>query len=401
MLGVNDNNRFNINANDNINNNRPARGMARPLLQGSFFVQEQTIMKTYRNLYKGLCSFENLERAYWQAGKHKSNNPKVLEFEKHWRLNLCILLRELRTKTYKPLPLKKFVLRDPKTRLICVSDFRDRIVHHALVNILQPIFEPKFIHDSYASRKGKGTLAALERFDQFKRKVTMNGKTRADEKNRDDVIGYVLKADIRQYFQSVDHDILLSIIARHVKDEDVLWLTKTILDNYESEKRKKGMPLGNWTSQFFANIYLNELDQYIKHKLKAKYYIRYVDDFVILHQSRELLQQHCRKIKEFVNQLHLELHPDKCKIIQLSHGVGFLGFKVFYHHKLVRRRNLRKVRNRLKEAIIDYQKGSLDASDVIDVLHGWKAYAMHGNTYRLRERLHAEISVELIAARRT
>lgn len=134
-------------------------------------------MRTYNNLYNRLCSWENLHNAYLKACLHKSCNPKIQEFDKHWRLNLCILMRELRTRTYNPARLNTFILRDPKTRKICVSDFRDRIVHHALVNILQPIFEPRFIHDSYASRRGKGTFAALNRFDEFKRKVAQRSSS--------------------------------------------------------------------------------------------------------------------------------------------------------------------------------------------------------------------------------
>ncbi|HLC85549.1 MAG TPA: hypothetical protein VJH22_07195 [Candidatus Nanoarchaeia archaeon] len=168
MLGRNVNNdRFNINA-DDINNNGRALEWPLPLQVFS--------MKTYRDLWEGLISWNNLALAYEQAKKHKSLNPKVMEFSKNWRLNLCILFRELRTKRYRPQPLKTFVLRDPKTRVICVSDFRDRVVHHALINILQPIFEPRFIHDSYASRRGKGVLSAIERFDQFKRSVSQNGR---------------------------------------------------------------------------------------------------------------------------------------------------------------------------------------------------------------------------------
>ncbi len=394
VLGVNDNNnRFNIN--DNINNNRPVRGMARPLLQGLFFIRS-VMMKTYRNLYKDLYSFENLERAYWQARKHKSNNPKVLEFKKHWRLNLCILLRELRTKTYKPLPLKKFVLRDPKTRLICVSNFRDRIVHHALVNILQPIFEPRFIFDSHASRKRKGTSTALKRFDDFKRKVTINGNLLSRSRNANDVTGYALKADVRHYFQTVDHHVLISTIGKHVKDDDILWLVKIILDNYDSELPDKGMPLGNWTSQFFANIYLNELDQFVKHRLKAKYYIRYVDDFVILHESRTVLQEYEQRIKMFLQDvLKLELHPDKCQIVSLKRGISLLGFRVFYHHKLPRKRNIRKIKGRLREYLDSYEKGLLSASDILETLQGWSAYAMQGNTYNLKRRLCEEVVQEM------
>lgn len=175
-------------------------------------------MKTYKNLWDKLCTFENLEQAYEQAKLHKSNNPKVIEFEKHWRLNLCILLKELRAQTYNPKPLTKFILRDPKTRLICVSEFGDRVIHHALVNILNPVFEPRFIHDSYASRKGKGTLPALERLDNFKRKVTVNGELVKNARNSNWVKCFALKADIKHYFETVKHDVLIEILRKRIKD---------------------------------------------------------------------------------------------------------------------------------------------------------------------------------------
>ena len=169
-LGGNDyNNINNVNANDNYNNNGRAR--ANNPLQGF------PLMKTYRRLYKQLYSWDNLEYSYRKARLHKTGNPKIQGFDKKWRLNLCILMRELRERTYTPTKLTTFILRDPKTRKICVSEFRDRIVHHALVNILQPIFESRFIYDSYASRKGKGTLEALDRFDEFKRKVAQKSSS--------------------------------------------------------------------------------------------------------------------------------------------------------------------------------------------------------------------------------
>ena len=378
-LGVNNNDRFNLNVNDNIDNNRPALGIGPS--SGTF------PMKTYKHLFERLISLENLENAYWKARKHKSKNPRVQEFEKHWQLHLATLHRELKTKTYKTKPLRKFILRDPKTRTICVSDFRDRVVHHALINILQPIFEPRFIHDSYASRQGKGTLPALKRLKAFLRKVTHNGKIVRGAKDANAVKGYALKADIKHYFETVEHDVLLAIIAKRIKDNSVLWLVKTILDNNPCTTRAKGMPLGNWTSQFFANVYLNELDQFVKHKLKAKYYIRYVDDFVILHTSKTILQKHKEQIGKFLQTLKLDLHPDKCKIIPLSRGVSFLGFRVFYHYKLVRQRNLRKIHRRLKELLDLYESRLADAQDVLEILQGWNGYAMQGNTHHLRQRL--------------
>ncbi len=353
-------------------------------------------MKTYKHLYEKLCTWDNIENAYWKARKRKSNNLHVKEFEKHWRLHLCNLLRELCTQTYKPKPLRKFILRDPKTRTICVSDFRDRVVHHALINILQPIFEPRFIHDSYASRKGKGTLPALKRFKEFQRKLTQNGRLVQNTRNANNVQGFVLKADIRHYFENVDHHILLEIIGSRVKDKRVLWLVKTILDNNPAGIPGKGMPLGNWTSQFFANVYLNELDQFVKHHLKAKNYIRYVDDFVILHCSKSRLWEWQQRIADFLKGLKLELHPDKCKISPLSRGSSFLGFRCFYHYKLVRQRNVRKILGKLEQKINEYAIGNMDASDVLETWQGWNAYAMHGNTYRLRQHLQQQIENELM-----
>jgi retron-type reverse transcriptase len=348
-------------------------------------------MKTYKHLFEKLTSIENLENAYWKARKRKSNNPAVREFEKHWQLHLATLHRELKTQTYKPRPLKTFVLRDPKTRKICVSDFRDRVVHHALVNVLQPIFEPRFIHDSYASRKGKGTLPALNRFGQFLRKVTRNGKCIPESNNANAVCGFTFKADIKHYFDTVDHQVLLKVISKRIKDRGVLWLTSTILDHYHTEPNK-GMPLGNWTSQFFANVYLNELDQYVKHHLKAKYYIRYVDDFVILHKSKSVLQEYEQRIRAFLQTLKLELHPTKCRITPLGRGVELLGFRVFYYYTLVRQRNLRKILNKLKGFLIEYKCAAIDASNVLNSMHGWNAYAMHANTYKLRQRIEAQVN---------
>ncbi len=374
--------------------------MARILivLQGFIFKESAKIMvmKTYKNLWDKLCTFENLEQAYELAKKHKSGNPKVIEFGKHWRLHLCILLKELRTQTYNPQPLRKFVLRDPKTRTICVSEFRDRVIHHALVNILKPIFEQRFIHDSYASRIRKGTLPALERFDRFKRQVTENGKFVSDSRNKNWVKGFVLKADIKHYFETVEHSVLIGIFEKRIKDEKMIWLIKSILGNYTSGIPGVGMPLGNWTSQFFANVYLNELDQFVKHKLRLKYYIRYVDDFVILHKSKRKLKYYKQKIDAFLqDNLKLQLHSAKSKIIPLGRGTNFLGFRIFYHYKIVRKKNLRKIKAKLSNLIEEYRECHRSAHDIFEALKGWKAYALQGNMYKLCQKLEEQIKKEL------
>ncbi|MBI4139487.1 group II intron reverse transcriptase domain-containing protein [Candidatus Woesearchaeota archaeon] len=339
-------------------------------------------MKTYKKLYKQLISISSLQTAYWNARRHK-NTPAIEEFHKNHILNIFRLHLELKNKTYMPQPMKTFILRDPKTRTICVSDFRDRIVHHALVNVLQPIYEPRFIFDSYASRRGKGTLPAVKRLEKYLHKVTRNGVLRPDAKTKNDVMGYVLKADIRHYFDTVDHDVLIEILSKKIKDEELLWLLRILLQNYNSGRDGKGMPLGNWTSQFFANVYLNELDAFIKQVMKIKYYVRYVDDFVILHRSGRVLQEYKLKIDTFLKTLKLELHPQKCNITPLKNGIHFVGYAIFYYHKRIRKRNIRKIFSKIHLFLDMYKQNNNSYETILEILCGWKAYAMHANTYQL------------------
>ena len=340
--------------------------------------------------------------AYEKAKRRKYNKSYIIEFEKNWKYNLCVLLEQLKNKTYEPKPLRKFILRDPKTRTISVSYFGDRIIHHALINMLEQIFEPIFIHDSYASRKGKGTLKAIERFDYFKRKVSKNGMLIKNARNKNEVKGYVLKADIKKYFESVDIEILIKIIETKVKDKDIIWLIRKILNNYEKKKVgganhgfadlslqvQKGMPLGNWTSQFFANVYLNELDQFVKNILKVKYYIRYVDDFVIMDENKEKLEFYERQIDEFLREhLKLTLHPDKTKILPLSNGVTFLGFRIYYNYKLPIRKNIRKINQRLNELELECENDSDYYMKIIKTIRGWNGYACHANSHNLMQKM--------------
>lgn len=349
-------------------------------LQGRF-----SPMKTYKHLWQELCSKENLERAYYKARRRKTNTPTINAFDEHWQYHFALLRHELLTKTYAPRPLKQFILRDPKTRLISVSNFRDRVVHHALINILQPIFEPRFIHDSYASRKCKGTLAAVERLERMMLTVSRNRTLIRNPRTNNDITGYALKCDIKHYFDSVGHEILLNILRKHIKDENVLLLTKIILDNHPTEISGTGMPLGNWTSQFFANVYLDELDQHIKHTLKAKHYLRYVDDFLILHHDKKTLERYMHKITVFLEQkLALSPHPHKCAIIPLRNGIPFLGYLVFTHHKLLVNKNLRSNRERLRTLLEKFSDGHIEHETVIAALQGWSGYAQHANTYHLR-----------------
>jgi len=338
------------------------------------------------DLYNEICSYENLELAFTKARKRKSNQYYVIEFEKELKNNLLQLQTELLIHSYQPKSLKTFIIRDPKTRKISKSAFRDRIVHHALYNIIEPLFDKTFIYDSYANRKGKGALKAVKRFDYFKKKASKNNSRNC----------FVLKADIKHYFDNVDHNILINLIQKRVKDERVIWLIKKILKNHKTINNK-GMPLGNLTSQFFANIYLDEIDQFIKHKLKAKHYIRYVDDFVILHNDKILLEYYKEMINKFLkHNLELELHPEKSKILLLKQGTSFLGFRIFYHYKLLIKRNLRKFKNKLKELCQQYYSKLIEYDSIYDFLEGWFAYSKQANTRNFRNKILKDIEKEFI-----
>ena len=346
-------------------------------------------MKTYKNLYPKLCSYKNLELAFRKASKGKSKKPYVIEFKKELNKNLLELKRELETETYKPSRLTKFTIKDPKTRLIRKSIFKDRIVHHAIVNILEPIYEPRFISDNYANRLNKGTIPALQRFDKFKRKVSGNGKLVHYALTNNMIKGYVFKADIKKFFDSIDQSKMIEILKRKIKDHKLIWLVIKILKNFDD--KKKGMPLGNMTSQFFANVYLNDLDQFVKKRLGMKYYLRYVDDFLILHRSKETLEDCKEKIEKYIKSLRLELHPDKSKIFPLYHGVNFLGFKIFYFYKRARKRNVNHFKSRLEVLKGSYKNGDIPKDKFISRVEGWFAYIIWGDTYRLRKKLAQDI----------
>ncbi len=338
--------------------------------------------------HKELCSIENLYLAFEKASKGKSNKLYVLKFEENLDEELKNLQIELELQTYKPHALTRFVVRDPKTRTIHSSHFRDRVVYHALVNIIEPIFEKIFIYDSYASRINKGTHNAVKRFEEFQRKISNNGRLVKNNKSNNNVMGYIFKADVRKYFDTVDHKIMLELLQRKIKDEKVIWLIEQILSNYENEIPGKGMPLGNLTSQFFANVYLNELDYFVKHKLKIKYYLRYVDDFVILDKELKNLEFYKEEINNFLkSELKIELHPDKSKILPLRNGITFLGYRVFYNYKLLRKSNRKKFERSLQEKLELYKSGFLTYEEFMPKLNGWFGYAVWANTYNMRNKI--------------
>ncbi len=336
-------------------------------------------MQAYNNLYPKIYSFENLKLAHKKAKKGKTSKKYVLGFEEDLENNLLKLQEELINETYEPSPLKTFIIHDPKLRKISKSEFKDRIVHHALVNVIEPIFDKIFICDSYANRKDKGTLNALLRLKYFIRKTSKNNHRKV----------YFLKADIKHYFETINREILINIIKKKIKDENVLLLTKKIINNVAigGGRPEKGMPLGNLTSQFFANVYLNELDYFVKHELKIKYYIRYVDDFVILNDNKEILEFYKQEINNFLkNNLKIELHNEKSRIMQLKQGIDFLGFRHFYYYSILKKNKRRFLREKINLIIKEYKETN-NYERLMQKLEAILAHVENCDSFNLRKKL--------------
>jgi retron-type reverse transcriptase len=348
-------------------------------------------MISYKDLYQEIYSKDNLLSAFNKARKGKNRKDYVIKFKSNLNYEINNLQSEIQSKTYRPKNLKKFIIRDPKTRTIHASIFRDRVIHHAIINILEPIFERIFIYDSFASRDGKGTHKAVLRLKSFIRKASSNGSLIRKPFSSNSIRGYVLKADIRKYFDTMNHEVLINIIKRKIKDDNLIWLIRIILDNFETSEKGKGLPLGNFTSQFFANIYLNELDYFVKHELNAKYYIRYVDDFVILHKSKRVLEYYLIKIREFLPSLKIELHPDKTEIYALRNGITFLGYRIFYHYSLLRKRNIRYFMRRFNMNLELYKNGEITREQLMNKLNGWFGYAKWADTFSFRQKILSKI----------
>lgn len=277
----------------------------------------------------------------------------------HLMDNIFSLHNDLVNKTYKHAEYQAFKINDPKPRDIHKAEVRDRLLNHAIYRVLYPYFDKKFIYDSYSCRKEKGTHKALDRFRDFGRKVSKNNTRTC----------WVLKCDIKKFFASIDHDILKNILAKHIEDQDVIWLLNQVIDSFHSPQYSnlaiarneyRGLPLGNLTSQLLVNIYMNKFDQYIKHKLKVKYYIRYADDFVVMSSDKNELHLTLRYIVVFLKQkLKLELHPDKVFIQALSSGVDFLGWVHFPYHKVLRTSTKRRILKGINEKNLPSYLGML------------------------------------------
>jgi RNA-directed DNA polymerase len=335
-------------------------------------------MKTFKRLYHQVVSFENLLLAANQAAKCKRERPDVMLFFMNLEENLFQLRDELVTLNYQPAGYRTFRIYDPKPRLISAAPFRDRVVHHAIMNIIGPLLESCFIYDSYANRLGKGTHKAIRRYQAFLKQYQ-----------------YVLKCDIKSYFPSIDHEILKSLVRKRIRCKNTLWLIHTIIDAGNPQQsspvgdyfpgdtlftpleRRVGLPIGNLTSQFFGNYYLNAMDHFIKEKFRCKAYVRYVDDFVLFADSKMQLWQWKKDIQIFLQSYRLKLQLKRCHIYPAEKENRFLGQVVFQTHRRLASDNVRKFKKRLKR----WQK--CPPGNLQQRLASWTGHAKQANTFSL------------------
>ena len=342
--------------------------------------------KTFYNLYDKICHQLNLWWAYKDAARGKRYQPAAAFFEYDLEKNLIEIEKELNNETYQPGGYHNFHIQKPKRRLISAAPFRDRVVHHVLMNIIEPLFERQFVFDSYANRQGKGTHAALDRCTYFLRRYQ-----------------YVMHLDVRQFFPSIDHEILLSILSRTIRDERVMKMAGKIIsggagvqaDEYEmiyfpgddlfAVNRPRGLPIGNLTSQHWANVYLNELDQYAKRVLKCRAYIRYVDDILLFADDKAALHEWRNEIISFLQTLRLTIHETKAQPRPTSTGISFLGFQVFPNYRRLKPANGYPFQRRLKRMLISVNNEELDQKDFSGRLISWLNHAGYGDTRGLKK----------------
>ena len=364
-------------------------------------------MKPYTDLYPQICNWENIERAYRRARRGKRGRAPAADFERKLEDNLVALQNDLVQQTYQPGPYNSFYVHEPKRRLISAAPFRDRVVHHALCAVVEPLFERRFIYDSYANRKDKGTHRALDRCQEYSRRYP-----------------FALQMDVVQFFPSIDHALMRAALARVIADAQTLWLCDVILasgvgvqvadpaslggtegyntvyfpgDDLFAINRPRGLPtpalalarsagasVGNLTSQFWANVYLNALDQFVKRTLKCRAYLRYVDDFILFAHDKRTLWAWRAEIVEFLAGLRLTVHAERAQPRPVTEGLPFLGFTVFATHRRLKARKAVSFRRQFKRQVADVAAGRIPLDALHASVRGWVNHARHGDTWGLR-----------------
>ena len=347
-------------------------------------------MKSVRNVFDQICSFENLFCSFHKARRGKRYRDYAVEFERKLEENLLCLRDELLAGVYVPGRYRAFYINEPKRRLISAAPFRDRVVHHAVIDILEPHFDRSMVEDTYACRRGKGTHAALDRCQEHLCRFE-----------------WALKCDIRKFFPSIDHDLLIAKLERKIQDERTMKLLRLIIRTGNSQElvtawfpgddlltpaqRTKGIPIGNLTSQFFANFFLSGFDQFVKRDLGCRGYVRYMDDFILFSDSKDQVGNWLDAVMECLSAIRLKLHPRKQEIFPSKNGASFLGFHVYRERRRLLRANIRLVRKRLRLNVRLRRSGKISWGEFNQSLVSWIGHASHGNTWLFRKALFSVI----------
>lgn len=320
--------------------------------------------------YEDIISIDNLLLAWKEFIRGKRSKPDIQQFQLNLMDNIISLHNNLKNGTYKHGGYKQFNICDPKPRRISKALVRDRLLHHATHRIIYPFFDRTFSSASFSCRINKGTHRAVNQFRKYGYKESRNNTKTC----------YILKCDIRKFFDNIDHQVLLSVLKKYIPDENIIRLLEEIINSFHSNNEEIGLPLGNLTSQLFVNIYMNEFDQFIKRILKARHYVRYADDFVVFSENRDYLLNLILPIREFLKEvLKLELHPDKVFIETLSSGVDFLGWVNFFNYRVLRTSTRRRMLKRLR------------VTNNLGTLNSYLGLLRHGNTYKVREQIYKNL----------
>ncbi|MCA9355037.1 group II intron reverse transcriptase domain-containing protein [Candidatus Kaiserbacteria bacterium] len=336
-------------------------------------------MKTFTNLYTEITDTKNLFLAWKVFRRGKTKKKDVLRFEWELEQNIFALHRDLKNKSYRHGTYKGFYITDPKRRHIHKATVRDRVLHHAIYNKLYPLFDPLFIATSFSCRVNKGTHKGVLWLEKATRKVSKNYTKPC----------FVLKCDIRRFFDSVDHSVLIGILNRVIDDVEVVSLLEEIIGSFSAGTsnlfERKGIPIGNLTSQLFANIYMNEFDQFMKHTVKAKHYARYTDDFVVVADNEQYLIDLLKPVSDFLGEhLKLSLHPNKVSVHKLHNGADYLGYVVLPHYKRLRTKTRRRVYKGLMRKVRESKSNSETAEQS---LNSYLGALSHASEYKVSEDL--------------
>jgi RNA-directed DNA polymerase len=339
-------------------------------------------MFRHDNLFGGIANFSALHAAFRKAINGKRRKPGAAAFAAGLERNLLRLERELNDRTWRPGRFVEIAVRDPKPRLVSAAPFRDRVVHHALCEVVAPLFDRGFIHHNYANRQGKGTHRAVDRYERWR-----------------DNHKYVLRCDIYRYFPAIDHACLEALFRRRIACSDTLWLLDTIVDGSNVQEpvdlyypgddlfapfaRRRGLPIGNLTSQFFANLFLDPLDHFVTEVLRAPY-LRYVDDFALFHDDPAVLEQWRTRMASWLGQQRLSLHPRKTVIVTTAAPSAFLGYNLQPGRRRLPEDNVQRMRGRLRGLRDRWRAGTIDSTAVSSRVEAWLAHAAHADTWRLR-----------------